>query len=57
MEHVQIKNVLVADDWVKDKAAHCSLLIFVVKKISQPNTCTEGVSSHLLVTLAALQYH
>ena len=48
------KNAQVSYDWVKDKAAHPSLLIFVVKRISQPNTCPEVVSSCPIVTLAAL---
>lgn len=48
------KNAEVSDDCVKEKATHHSLLILVGGRISQPDTWTEGVSSHPLVTLAAL---
>ena len=41
-------------NWVKDEATHHSPLIFVVQSVSQPDTCTEGVSTCPLVTLAAL---
>ena len=46
-------------DWVKDKATYLNPLVFVVKEISQPNTCAEvGLKSpsskvaHIVISLA-----
>ena len=39
-------------DWMKDKAAYHIPLIFVMERVSQPNTCTEEASSCPLVTIS-----